>query len=60
MNGAAANAKRFHNPVLAQQEGAQKYVDEQWAPDKVVDRYEWLFRYDATSVPLAGNHAELA
>lgn len=60
VNGAADNAKRFHNPVLAHKEGAQKYVDEQWAPDKVIDRYEWMFRYDATSVPLDSSNPEAA
>ncbi len=51
VQGANANTERFHNPALADPAGAQKYVDEQWAADKVVDRYEWLFEYDATSVP---------
>ncbi len=60
VNGAAANAERFHNPILANKAGAQKYVDEQWEPQKVVDRYEWLFRYDATSIPLAGSAVEPA
>jgi salicylate hydroxylase len=53
VQGAYANTERFHNPTLADPAGAQIYVDEQWAADKVVDRYEWLFRYDATRVPLA-------
>lgn len=52
VNGAYANTERFHNPILADPAAAQLYVNAQWAPDKVVDRYEWLFRYDATSVPL--------
>lgn len=52
VEGANANAERFHNPTLADPANAQAYVDEQWAPERVVDRYEWLFRYDATSVPL--------
>ncbi|MES2497356.1 MAG: FAD-dependent monooxygenase [Pseudomonadota bacterium] len=55
VNGAYANVERFHNPALAEPAGAQAYVETQWAADKVVDRYEWLFRYDATSVPLDGD-----
>ncbi|ODP36313.1 FAD-dependent monooxygenase [Sphingomonas turrisvirgatae] len=53
VEGANANAERFHNPTLADPAGAQIYVREQWAHDKVVERYEWLFEYDPTRVPLA-------
>lgn len=53
VEGANANAERFHNPTLADPHGAQIYVDEQWAADKVVERYEWLFEYDPTRVQLA-------
>jgi salicylate hydroxylase len=53
VEGANANAERFHNPTLADPQGAQIYVDEQWAADKVVERYSWLFEYDPTRVPLA-------
>jgi len=60
VNGAIANAERFHNPQLADKAGAQRYVDDQWEPAKVVDRYEWLFRYDATSVSLTEDPAEAA
>lgn len=52
VEGAYANTERFHNPMLADPRNGQAYIDEQWAPDKVVERYEWLFRYDATSVSL--------
>lgn len=60
VQGAYANTERFHNPILASKEGAQKYVDEQWAPEQVIERYEWLFRYDATSVSLEPDAVKIA
>jgi salicylate hydroxylase len=50
--GSAANATRFHNPKLADPIAAASYVETEWAPDKVRTRYDWLFEYDATRVPL--------
>ncbi len=52
VNGSAANAKRFHNPLLGHAEGAAQYVDEQWSEQSVKDRYEWLFEYQADKVDL--------
>ena len=52
VEGAAANAKRFHNPELAHVEGARAYVDREWNQARVKERYEWLFTYDVTTVPV--------
>jgi salicylate hydroxylase len=50
VRGSAANAARFHNPVLASAEGAAHYVDREWREDAVRERYDWLFRYDVDAI----------
>ena len=52
VEGSAANAKRFHNPRLADPAEAKEYVDREWDPARIAERYEWLFRYDVTQVPV--------
>ncbi|HUQ25937.1 MAG TPA: FAD-dependent monooxygenase [Burkholderiales bacterium] len=52
VEGSAANAKRFHNPQLADPAEAKKYVDREWEPGRIAERYEWLFRYDVNEVPV--------
>ena len=50
VTGSAANAERFHNPLLAEATHASRYVDQEWNEKRIRQRYEWLFRYDATAV----------
>jgi salicylate hydroxylase len=52
VHGSAENARRFHNPELAEPAGAQAYVDREWAEERVRKRYDWLFRYEVDTVPI--------
>jgi len=52
VRGSNENTARFHNPKLADPDEAGKYIDEQWAPENVRTRYQWLFDYQADEVPV--------
>jgi salicylate hydroxylase len=52
VEGSASNIARFHNPALANPVKAREYVDREWAGQNVAERYEWLFRYDATTAAI--------
>jgi salicylate hydroxylase len=52
VRGSAENGKRFHNNILSNAAEAEAYVNREWQEDKINERYDWLFRYDATAVLL--------
>jgi salicylate hydroxylase len=52
VRGSAANATRFHNPQLADAEGAAAYVDREWTEERVKERYNWLFEYNVDTVAI--------
>jgi salicylate hydroxylase len=52
VRGSAENTSRFHNPALGSEAGAAAYVEREFQPEKVRQRYDWLYEYDALTVPL--------
>ena len=50
--GSADNARRFHDHTLADPSEAKEYVDREWQPERIFERYDWLFNYDATTAPV--------
>ena len=52
VNRSRDNARRFHNPQLADDAVAVNYVDTEWQPESVRRRYDWLFEYDPLHVTL--------
>lgn len=52
VNGSAEMTGKFHNEALADASGAEAYVNAEWHPDKIRARYDWIYQYEASSVPL--------
>lgn len=54
----AAQAQRFHNPAYVDAQAAATHISAEWQPEKVHERYDWLFRYDALTAPLPEREEE--
>jgi salicylate hydroxylase len=52
VEGSADNIHRFHNKALADPVKAREHVSREWAGEPIAERYEWIFRYDATTVEI--------
>ena len=50
--GSLENVSRYHNPQLADPEQAQAFMDQEFAPRAVGARYDWLYEYNALTVPV--------
>ncbi|MBY4596445.1 FAD-dependent monooxygenase [Ottowia caeni] len=42
----------FHSPALTSRETAWPYIEQQWSPQAVRERYDWLLAYDATTAEI--------
>ena len=52
VRGAANNTYRFHNPALAEPESAGAFIDREWRPEAIAERYDWLFTYDVNTAAI--------
>ena len=52
VRGSADNTRRFHNPALGNPTGAADYIDREFAAERIQERYDWLYEYDALTTPI--------
>jgi salicylate hydroxylase len=52
VKSAAGMLPIFHSQALCKGETASDYIKTQWAPEATAARYDWIYQYDATTVPL--------
>jgi len=48
----AEQASRVHNPSLSDPAVAEAHVEREWEKNRVTDRYDWLYEYNALTAPL--------
>jgi salicylate hydroxylase len=52
VKGSAAARARFHDLRLADDAAAARYIDEEWTEQRIEERYDWLFTYNALDVDI--------
>jgi len=52
VRGATANTERFHSRELATEATAEPYLGREWSASPILERYDWLYRYDANTAPI--------
>jgi len=52
VEGSSQNLGRFQNPLLADAVEGPRYVEREWAGQRISERYDWIFDYDAATVPV--------
>jgi salicylate hydroxylase len=50
VEGSAAARSRFNDQRLADDASGDQYIAAEYTPERIEQRYDWLFRYDATTV----------
>jgi salicylate hydroxylase len=50
--GSAAARARFHDIRLADNAAAERYMSEEWTQERIEERYDWLFAYNALDVDI--------